>query len=339
MANGEARRGSRHVSVAAHLLLSGILAVAVVSPGVAAPPVPFDGWSSVGGTINAPCPAGYTCEVNVNDQGILQRLLTSPSGVRYIQLILDSATPQGRLREESFVRADNAPLSGISSKQVLESTAAGNLISSILINTGWAMDPGQAAVAVDQTLTDTTPEGAQFSQVFQKLIDQDANGLAIGYYMAIRQDVINSTLMTGGTLGPNDQDIHAFVLRQVQGTRNPTSGSATLPGAGMMGGGMGGGGMMGGGNFGGTVSWNIGDEVRVIWIGQICTGGCRQGGMMGGGGGGGMGGGMGMMGGGLFAYQAYDNLSDTAPEILTRSLFSTDPFTWQDPPFGPQPGL
>ncbi len=349
MGNGEGRRGKRRVSVAVNLLLGGMLAVAALSPGEAAPPIPFDGWSSAGGAISSPCPPGYTCEVNVNDQGILQRLLTSPSGVRYIQLILDSATPQGRLREESFVRADNAPLSGIASKQVLDSTAAGNLTSAILINTGWAMDPGQAAVVVDQTLTDTTPEGAQFSQVFQKLIDQDANGIAIGYYTAIRQDVINSTLLTGGSLGPNDQDIHAFVLRQVQGTRNPTSGSATLPGGGMRGGGMGGGGMgggmRGGGTFGGTVSWNVGDEVRVIWIGQICTGGCRQGGMMGGGmmggGGGGMGGGGmgGMMGGGLFAYQAYDNLSDNAPEILTRSLFSTDPFTWQDPPFGPQPGL
>jgi len=77
--------------------------------------------------------------------------------------------------------------------------------------------------------------------------------------------------------------------------------------------------------------------VKVIWIGQICTGACRQGGMMGGGGG--MGGGMGMMGGGLFAYQAYDNLSDAAAEITSYSLFQTDPFTWQDPPFGPQPSL
>ena len=56
-------------------------------------------------------------------------------------------------------------------------------------------------------------------------------------------------------------------------------------------------------------------------------------------GGGGMGGGMGMMGGGLFAYQAYDNLSDAAPQINSRTLFSTDPLNWQDPPFGPQPSL
>jgi len=173
----------------------------------AAPPVPFDNWNAnPDGSVAAPCPTGYTCEVNVTGTGILQRLITSPSGRRYIQLIVDSQTPSGELREESFVRADNAPENGIASKQVLTSTgsAGENLTSSVLINTGWAMDPGQAAVQIDQTLVDTTPEGVQFNQVFQKLIDQDANGLAIGYYMNIRQDVINSTLLNGVSLGPNE---------------------------------------------------------------------------------------------------------------------------------------
>ncbi len=315
-------------------VLAGYAALIVAAHAWAAPPMPFDNWTAnPDGTLTAPCPAGYACVVNVTGEGILQRLITAPDGRSYIQLVVYSPTPNGELREESFVRADNALENGLSSRQVLTSNGSvgENLTSIVLINTGWAMDPGQAAVQIEQTLVDITPEGTQFDQIFQKLIDHDANGLAIGYYMNIRQDLINSTLMNGVSLGPSDQDIHSFVLRQVQGTRNPVAGSATLPGGGMMGGGM-----MGGGVTGGTISWVPGDEVKVIWIGQICTGACRQGGgMMGGGGMGGMG----MMGGGLFAYQAYDNLSDTAPQINSLSLFSTDPIIWQDPPFGPQPSL
>ncbi len=334
---GKARR------VAAWTLAMGL----GVPAAVAGPPVPFDNWNAPGGNIDAPCPNGYSCEINVNAQGILQRMITAPDGRRYIQLILTSDGPMGRLRDESFVRADNVPEGGIAAKQTMDTTGSQGeqLTSTTVLNTGWAMTPGQAAVELTQRLVDTTPEGVQFDQYFQKLIDQDANGVAIGYYMDIRQDIINSSLLNGVTLGPNDQDVHAFVVRQAQGTRQPTALTVTLPGGGMMGGGMGGGGMgggmMGGGIYGGTLSWNQGDEVRAAWVGQICTGACRSGGMMGGGmmGGGGMGGGMGMMGGGQFMWQAYDNLSDAAPQIMSRSIFSTAPFDWQDPPFGPQPGI
>ena len=99
-----------------------------------------------------------------------------------------------------------------------------------------------------------------------------------------------------------------------------------------MGGGMGDG-MMGNG-AGGTVTWNAGDDVQVIWIGQLCEG-CQNGGM----GGGGMGGGMGGGGTTTFSYQSFDNLVDAQDPIATASIISTDPFTWPDPPFGTQPTL
>ncbi|MDH5547745.1 MAG: hypothetical protein OEZ43_19375 [Gammaproteobacteria bacterium] len=85
-------------------------------------------------------------------------------------------------------------------------------------------------------------------------------------------------------------------------------------------------GMGGGGPAGGSVSWTAGNEVQVIWIGQVCPG-CVAAAM------GGMGG-----ANGSFSYQAYENLS-TGATAATRTIFGSAPFTWTDPPFGPQPGL
>ena len=83
---------------------------------------------------------------------------------------------------------------------------------------------------------------------------------------------------------------------------------------------------MGGGPAGGTVAWNTGNEVQVIWIGQMCAS-CVIGGM------GGMGGGS-----GAFAVQSYENLT-TGATAISRSITSTAPLTWTTAPFGPQPGL
>lgn len=85
----------------------------------------------------------------------------------------------------------------------------------------------------------------------------------------------------------------------------------------------------GGGNLaGGSVSWNAGNIVQVIWIGGECAS-CAG---MAGPGGGGMGGGS-----GAISFQAYDNLSESIPAIITRSIFTTAPFGWVTNPFGPQP--
>lgn len=82
---------------------------------------------------------------------------------------------------------------------------------------------------------------------------------------------------------------------------------------------------MGGGPAGGSISWAAGDEIQVIWIGQVCQGCQTVGGM------GGMGGGS-----GSFSFQAYENLTSGAPAIVTRSILQSNPFNWAAP-FGPQP--
>lgn len=85
--------------------------------------------------------------------------------------------------------------------------------------------------------------------------------------------------------------------------------------------------MGGTGGGGGTMNWNAGNIVQVIWIGGNCSG-CQTIG----GGGGGMGGGS-----GAISFQAYDNLSESIPAIYTRSIFTTAPFSWAPAVFGPQP--
>lgn len=86
----------------------------------------------------------------------------------------------------------------------------------------------------------------------------------------------------------------------------------------------GGGGFGGNGGAGGTVNWNAGNIVQVIWIGGNCAG-CQQ-----------FGGGMGGANGTL-SFQAYDNLSESVSAIYTRSIFTTAPFGWVPNVFGPQP--
>lgn len=81
-----------------------------------------------------------------------------------------------------------------------------------------------------------------------------------------------------------------------------------------------------GGPSGGTVSWNTGDEVQAIWIGQSCPGCAMSGGMMGGG------------SSGVFSFHQYENLS-SGSSAATRSISRSDPFAWKTDPFGAAPSL
>ena len=83
---------------------------------------------------------------------------------------------------------------------------------------------------------------------------------------------------------------------------------------------------MGGGSplAGGTVSWNTGNEVQVIWIGQSCSS-CVLAGM------GGMGGGS-----GNYSFQQYENIS-TGAISTSQSILGTAPLNWLSTPFGPAP--
>lgn len=335
-------------SVTALNLVGAAVATLVWVPADAAPPTAFDGWSLSNGNISATCPAGFTCQAETTDSGMLQRTLRSDStGQEYIQLILSESAANGpnTLSTESFVALHDT--GGIAAKQTYSQSGADTWNTSAIFNTGWANQPASPAVQLSQSLA-TTYQGIGYTGNFSYSGDEDTNGNRSGFFVDIRQRLTNTTALPASTTTTTGQDIHTFVYRRAQGTRVPAAGSATLPpfniGGGMMGG-MGGGagagagdGMIGNG-FGGTVTWQAGADVSVAWIGQFCQGCPNQdgGGMGGGGGGGGMGGVV--PADTTFSYQTFDNLVDALPPIATGSIVTTNPFTWPNPPFGTPPSL
>ncbi len=304
------------------LLLITLITLPALAQGQ--PPTAFGGWTANGGAISAVCPSGYTCEDNVNDRGILQRILTDPSGKRFIQLVIHDAGPQGTLSVESFVDAsENANRDGIAIRQILDApTDQGRLNATATIYTGWAIDPSAPALQLQQSLVQNDPANQDFNNTFLYEVDRDGNDNRLGHYLDIRVDVI-----TPNNAGTTNQD--TVVIREAGGSRVAQSGSVTLPRRGGMGG-MGG---MGGGGRGGSLSWQAGDSLQTIWVAQQCQG-CSSGGMGGGGMGGGGGGGL-----TLFSYQAFDDLSDSAGAINSYSLSDTAPLAWPDPPLGPAPAF
>ena len=391
-----------------HLLYAGFLLLIIfpvwlLTPvaDAAPPPLPFNSWSNSGGTISAPCPAGYTCNENVVSENMIQRILTrNNSGQTYVQVIIEDNTPsQGQHSFETFVNASNAsnqsiPFSeigvivpvnpdpntpdiveninissfntGIATQTNFVQTASTSgspnpMEYSLKLNTGWAATQGQPALEISQHITDTTAQGIGFDYTFTYTQNRDANGQVTGWLYGIDQFVQNSAVIGAGNGGTRDDQ--RTVLMRAAGDFIQ-AGTVTLPNSvGGMGGGMGGGtavnpangaaappagtivpspqitpfpqppgaptgNPMGGGGGvppGGTVTWNTGDEVQVIWIGQVCPG-CMIG----------MGGAGAMGGAGSFSFQQYENISTTS-SAATRTIQGAAPFVWTNPPFGPQP--
>lgn len=303
--------------------VTALLALAAGS-AAAAPPVPFDTWTRNSTGVAAPCPTGYTCDVNVTDNNILQRVLTGPDGKRYIQLIVTGTQGTSSMSTESYVVSGGQ--NGIALKQKINDTGATSLQGTTTINTGWANNTAAPSILVQQTVSNTAPSGVGMVENFSFSEYRNASGVRNGSFLDIREDITDSTNVSPDTTATG-RDVQSFVTRVASGNQVARAGSTSLPAAtnGMMG---------GGGPTGGTLGWRAGDTVQVVWIGQICEG-CQNTGMDGGGMGGGMGGG----GDALFSYQAYDNLSDTSAAIATRSLLTTNPTNWVNPPFGTQPTM
>ena len=223
----------------------------------AAPPIPFDGWSNSRGVISARCPTGYSCKVNVNEDGVLQRVLTDRgTGRKYMQLVIANGevNGDGQTVIENFVDGNTENRSGIALKQVITQRGTQNLDYSVILNTGWADTPNNPTVEISQSITDTTPEGVGFDYSFDYRANIGPADAITGYYFGIRQDVTNSGNLNGSNGGGTDT--HAFVLRRAAGDMNTSAGSATLAapaGMGMGGGVVGGGGAAGGGGGGGMM--------------------------------------------------------------------------------------
>lgn len=307
----------------------------------AAPPVAFNSWSAGAKGISSTCPSRFVCTDQVNGTGMMQRMIVDDKGKRYYQTVVyDKMTDGTTMSNESFVMGGNGT-SGISTKQMVSTVTGKNTMSSdTTINSGWASSSGLTETSISQNITSAEIAGVGYTNSFFYESTQNASDKVTGYYMAMRQEVLNSTKI-GGDVSASGKDKNVFELRQAKGDRvKAGSINVPAPSGGMMGGmgGMGGG---AGDPAGGTVTWKVGNEVQAIYIGQLCEG-CATGGMMGGGGGGGgMGGGGGGMGGGssnaAFSYNSFDNLSDSSAAAATRSYTSTGNIVWTTQPFGAVP--
>jgi len=232
------------------------------------------------------------------------------------------------------------------------------------VNSGWAMDPNQPSLNLDFHVVDTSPQNVTNDYQFSLQQKTDAQGRVTGQIYGIDALTTNSGVMSTGNGGGRDD--HMFVLRRAKGNYiSAGSANLPPPNNGGMGGmGMGGGTLvnpangagappdgilpnpqsgafpqppggetgnpMGMGNNssapGGSVAWNTGNEVQVIWIGQVCPG-CGIAGM-----------GMGGMGAarGIYSFQQYENITNGSA-AATQSIVSSSPIIWSNPPFGPAP--
>jgi len=238
---------------------------------------------------------------------------------------------------------------------------------SYYVDSGWAVDPNQPSVSIDFHVVDTSPQNVTNDYTFVLQQRTDNQGSVTGRYYGIEALTSNSAVISTGNGGGRDDHLFVLrrakgnyvsagsanlpppnnggmgggmgmgggtLVNPADGAGappdgilpNPQPGPFPQPPGGQTGNPMGG---MGGNTSppGGSVAWNTGDEVQVIWIGQVCPG-CGIAGM-------GMGGGMGAAQG-IYSFQQYENIT-SGSAAATQSLFTSAPITWNDPPFGPAP--
>jgi len=322
-----------------------------------APPTSFDNWQINNGVISAVCPDTYSCGESDLLSGVYQRTITDSLGNEYIQQIIAS---DNNFASESFTNSDSIQqdLNGISVKLTIDEP---DLLTTTIINTGWA-NTESVALQIEQEVTSQDFPNAGFLSQFSFSGSRDADDNNIGHLTAIRQE-IHAGSQSSGFIYPSSLDNQVFEVRKASGSFVSSTGKVSLPCVGIFGNLWGGGGFFGGGGStvdpctegrggfgfgfgfgggfgtfggfgfgitppGGTVTWEAGDEVAAIWIGQ--SGGNSFGGGFGFGGFGGS--------GGKFSYQSYQNLSNSEGPIAARNVFSIrSAIDWPTDLFGPEP--
>jgi hypothetical protein len=279
----------------AALILSGAV--------MAAPPIPFDGWtlnadkSITGGACSLP----DSCTTTMAGDYFLQRNVTV-GGVQYIQTIVTDATG---FKDENFVRmAGGAGVTGIAGKQNITetSTVVGPppvttvFSSTAELQTGWAAPAEGNLVKLTQSLDQAA---LKFTSNFGFSQTTDNAGVIKGKSLDLGQNV--SVAQAGVPGGENDKQL--FVLRERQGTFNPAAGTFQLQG-------------------GTPLSYVALDDVKVTWIGQGIT----------------MGSGLGAQD---FGFQSYANLTSPGAvqkfDLASMGTFDDASQPWKTALFGAKP--
>lgn len=194
-----------------------------------------------------------------------------------------------------------------------------------LTKTGWAAESGLPSITNDQLLTET---GGKFDSSFSSSFLFEANvadmGYQTGHRTSISQEFIqplgrDQPISSGGgggwggggsSLPSNAEDTQAFTFREVSGDML-NAGQASLP-------------------TGRTLSWQAGEKVAAIWLGQVMnhwesvTSGSDPAGFE-------------VL---EMAYQAYEKRSDpNAAPIRYVGYMETGPFGWNESVFGSAPSV
>jgi len=289
------------------------------SPVYAGPPIAYDSWSESAGVITASCPTGFNCQGDSSDQGMMQRILYDSNGDQYIhQVITEFTADEGNMTLETFVFSSNGEAdSGIASKQHLyHNQTDKNLDVMIYLNTGWA-NTGENVVEISQ-YKDTTTNGNSnifYTDSFTYYERRDTTTQEInGTYVDLTQGQLGSTyFQSDGAIVTTQTDQYSFVNRQASGVFNPIATVASLTnywsGSTLN---------ANGATGGGTVAWDPGDAVRMIWWGQYCSGCSGYSANM--------------------SLQVLENM--TTSSITAGQRYGVNaPMSWPNPPFGDTPGI
>ncbi len=303
-------------------LMSIAIASYVVSASVnAGSPIPYDSWTESAGVITADCPIGFSCMGDSSDHGMMQRILFDSNGDQYIHQVITEFTPdQGNMTLETFVFSSNDTATpGIASKQhIYHDQTTKYMDVLIYLNTGWA-NTGENVVQVNQSKNIVTNNNTNifYEDSFTYYERRDTTTQEInGIYIDISQGQLGSTyFQSDGAIVTSQSDQYSFVNRQASGVFNPVAGSASLsnlfPGNERIL-------DVNGATGGGTVTWDPGDSLRMIWWGQYCIGCDSNSANM--------------------TLQALENIT-TNTATAGQKRYVTSPMLWPEAPFGAEPSI
>lgn len=277
----------------------------LISSGIAlaAPPISYGNFSASAGAITAgACPSGFSCAAAITGDGFLQRQVTDTgTGTVYFQTIIvdkGSTIADGTdlsaatFADESFVQQGGG--TGIAdSSHVLAGPVApdtSTFTGDTQINVGWAKGPTEDLINVNQTINDPNKAVMIFN-----LTDNSTDNT--NPVVTLDQTV---WMADGAGNNPNNDRQHMY-LKQLQAASSGTT--AALPT---------------GATPATTLSYNAGDIIQAMWLGQQVTGGTTGGAQN-------------------FGTQSYTvNPTTTADSISYSDQTVVGPFNW-DTTFGTAP--
>lgn len=184
----------------------------------AAAPAAFNNWSLSNGSINAGCPAGFTCKEAITGSGFFQReLVDNSTSKSFLQTIItsnDATLPvpgagiNKGFSDESFVLKHGSSdtsvaFQGLADNQVNKSVSADRTLvrdfdSITTINSGWASGVGLKLFSTQQSFTESQKSPKDFTAGFKLDVFSNTFGERTSSDLDIQQAVKDPGMAPGG---------------------------------------------------------------------------------------------------------------------------------------------